>query len=148
MYKSICHADCSNCNLRNNCLGCKSTNGCPFNKQCFIAKYILIGGMKKFELFKNKLIDEINSINIESMQKVNGLYPMVGKFINFKYKLPNDKMINFLNDTDIYLGCKSKNIFDDNDKSFYGIVANENFILICEYDEYINDPEIIIYKRR
>ena len=51
---SICGADCSNCENGKNgvCKGCSETQGCPFGKQCFIAKYILVGGKEKFEIFK------------------------------------------------------------------------------------------------
>ena len=40
--ESICGADCNSCGYgkNNNCKGCSESNGCPFGKQCFIAKYI------------------------------------------------------------------------------------------------------------
>ena len=43
---SLCGADCENCEYgkNKNCMGCENTNGCPFGRQCFIAKYILTGG--------------------------------------------------------------------------------------------------------
>ena len=52
--KSICGADCENCGYgkNNNCKGCTETKGCPFNKQCFIAKYILTGGKKIMSYLK------------------------------------------------------------------------------------------------
>ena len=48
--KSICGADCSNCGYgkNNNCKGCMITKGCPFGKQCFVAKYILTGGKENY----------------------------------------------------------------------------------------------------
>ena len=33
-------------------------------------------------------------------------------------------------------------------KKCFGIVANMNFILVCEYDDGGENPEIVIYKRR
>ena len=44
---SLCGAQCEGCQfgLNSNCKGCSETNGCPFGKQCFVAKYILTGGM-------------------------------------------------------------------------------------------------------
>ena len=53
--ESICGADCSNCGYgkNNNCKGCRITKGCPFGKQCFVAKYILTGGKENYENFKN-----------------------------------------------------------------------------------------------
>ena len=42
---SICGAECNGCKFgeNNHCQGCSETNGCPFGKQCFVAKYILFG---------------------------------------------------------------------------------------------------------
>lgn len=59
--KSICGADCENCGYgkNNNCKGCTETKGCPFNKQCFIAKYILTGGKENYESFKNQFESEL-----------------------------------------------------------------------------------------
>ena len=59
---SICGANCNDCGYgkNNNCNGCRKSNGCPFEKQCFIAIYILTGGKENYELFKNQLIDEFN----------------------------------------------------------------------------------------
>ena len=53
---SICGADCNNCKFgqNNNCKGCSNTSGCPFGKQCFIAKYILTGGKESYKEFKEQ----------------------------------------------------------------------------------------------
>ena len=76
--ESLCGADCTNCGYgkSNNCQGCKNTNGCPFGKQCFIAKYLLIGGKVNYEIFKKQLIDEINELHIPGMPKINELTPL------------------------------------------------------------------------
>ena len=39
---AICGANCEECLLfkERKCKGCKETNGCPFGKKCWIAKYI------------------------------------------------------------------------------------------------------------
>ena len=49
--ESICGANCNDCELLKNkkCQGCKNTNGCPFGKKCFIAKYIEIGDKESFK---------------------------------------------------------------------------------------------------
>lgn len=52
MSTSICGADCSLCGMQKSCRGCRETAGCPFGKQCFIAKYIRLGGEEKFRKFK------------------------------------------------------------------------------------------------
>ncbi len=148
--ESICGTNCSECKLFNNkCKGCLNTNGCPFGKECFISKYIKIGGKDNYELLKKQLIDEFNSLNIEGMNKIDNLYPLNGEFINLEYLLPNGNKIKFLNDDEIYLGNQVESVFNDGDlKKFFGLVCNMSFILVCEYDENCINPELLIYKRR
>ena len=149
--KSLCGIECEDCEMfkDNKCYGCKNTDGCPFGKKCWIAKYVEIGGEDNFEELKSQLIKEFNSLNIDGMSKVENLYALNGNFINLEYVLPNNKKVKFLDDDEIYLGNQLKCEFNDNEiKKCYGLVANINFILVCEYEESGNNPEIIIYKRR
>ena len=148
---AICGANCEECELFKNtkCRGCKNTNGCPFGKKCWIAKYIEVGGEEKFNTLKNELIDEFNSLNIDGMPKIEELYPLHGEFVNLEYTLPNNNKTKFLNDNEAYLGNQLECIFNDEEiKKYYGILANMNYILVCEYGENGNNPEIIIYKKR
>lgn len=149
--ESICGVNCNNCGYgkNNNCKGCKSTNGCPFGKECFIAKYILTGGKENYELFKKQLIEEINSLNISGMPEINSLNPLNGSFVNLDYTIPNGKTVQFLDNNDIYLGTQVESIFNDDDQvRCFGILANMNFILVSEYGANGENPEIIIYKKR
>ena len=149
--KAICGANCLECKLleSNKCKGCKETNGCPFGKKCWIAKYIEVGGKTNFTKLKEEIIKEVNTLNIEEIPKIKELYPLNGSFINKEYFLPNGLKTRFLNDNDIYLGNQVECIFNDNEiKKYYGVVANMNFILICEYEENETNPEIVLYKRR
>ena len=148
---SICGANCSDCGYgkNNDCKGCKETKGCPFEKQCFVAKYILTGGKEKYELFKKKLVDEINSLNIAGMPKINDLTPLNGSFVNLNYPLPNGKSIQFLEDNDIYLGNQVESEFNEGELiRCLGILANMDFILISEYGANGDNPELVIYKKR
>ena len=149
--ESICGADCSNCGYgkNNNCKGCKATGGCPFGKQCFIAKYILTGGKENYEHFKTQLINEINSLDIPGMPKINELNPLNGNFVNLNYPLPNGQYASFLDNNDIYLGNQVESEFNDGEIiRCFGILANMNFILVSEYGPNGDSPEIIIYKKR
>ena len=148
--KAICGADCSKCEYYNKkCKGCNNTDACPFGKKCWIAKYIEVGGQESFEEFKGILIDEINKLNVEGMPKIDNLYPLHGEFINLEYQMPSGDKVKLLDDNESYLGNQVESVFNDNtfDKCF-GIAANTNFILICEYDVDGNNPEIIVYKKR
>lgn len=149
--ESICGADCNNCGYgkNNNCKGCKATKGCPFGKQCFIAKYILTGGKEAYEMFKSQVINEINDLNIPGMSKINDLNPLNGAFVNLNYPLPNGKNAQFLDDNDVYLGNQVESEFNDGELiRCFGILANTNFILVSEYGPNGDAPEIIIYKKR
>ena len=149
--ESICGADCNNCEYgkKNNCKGCKETQGCPFGKQCFIARYILTGGKENYELFKNQLINEINNLDIPGMPKINELTPLNGTFVNLTYTLPNGQNVQLLDDNEIYLGTQVESEFNNETQiRCFGILANLNFILISEYGPNGDNPELIIYKKR
>ena len=149
--ESICGANCSNCGYgkNNNCKGCKVTQGCPFGKQCFIAKYILTGGKDNYEAFKLQLLNEINSLGILGMPKIKDLNPLNGTFVNLSYPMPNGECVRLLDDNEIYLGNQVECEFNDNSIiRCFGILANMNFILISEYGVNGDNPELIIYKKR
>ncbi len=148
MKESICGANCAECPFNESCRGCAETDGCPYGKQCFIAKYILTGGIEAWKEFKNGLVDEINALNIDGMEKVTELYPLVGNFVNLEYLLPSGGTVKFLKDEEMYLGAQVKNLFDDSGKTCFGVIAREGFILICTYGENGSDPELVVYKRR
>ncbi len=150
MY-GICGAQCDGCELLKSkkCIGCKASNGCPFGKKCWIAKYIEVGGMDNYNELKNKLIDEINSLNIDGMPKVDNLVPLNGIYINQEYMLPNGTKVKYLNDDENYLGTQVECLFNDDEiKKCFGIVCNPSFILVSEYGEGGTNPELVIYKRR
>ena len=148
---SICGAECNGCKFgeNNHCQGCSETNGCPFGKQCFVAKYILTGGKENYEQFKKQLINEINGLNISGMPKINELNPLNGSFVNLSYPMPNGEYIKLLDDNDVYLGNQVESEFNDGETiRCFGILANMNFILVCEYGMNGDNPELIVYKKR
>lgn len=147
MNASICGAACAECPSRETCPGCAETNGCPFGKPCFVAKYILTGCMENYQAFKRELLDEINGLNIAGMETVMELYPLVGSFVNLEYPVPGGT-VKFLKDDEVYLGAQVRNLFDESGKSCFGVIARESFILICTYGENGTDPQIVVYKRR
>ena len=109
-------------------------------------RYAELGEKEKFEEFKNRLIDEVNALNIEGMPKLESLYALVGGYVNLEYKLPNGQGVKFLNDSATYLGNQLECGFGG-DRCF-GIVANMDFILVCTYEENGENPELVIYKKR
>ena len=148
MKESLCGANCAQCPSKEACPGCAETKGCPFGKQCFLGKYILDNGMETYLAFKRSLINEVNALHIEGMENVTELYPLVGSFVNLEYPLPNGKTVRFLCDDEVYLGTQVRDLRDDSGKTCFGVMARENFLLVCRYSENCTDPEIVIYKGR
>ncbi len=148
--KAICGAVCEECELYNKkCQGCKETNGCPFGRKCWIAKYLEVGDRDSFTELKNNIISEFNSLKVEGMPKIEELYPLHGAFVNLEYPLPNGEKVKLLNDNEAYLGNQVECEFNDGKvKRCYGLLANITFLLVCEYGENGTNPEIIIYKKR
>ena len=109
-------------------------------------QYKNLDGAEKFEEFKSKLIEEINAFEVEGMPKLEKLNALVGGYVNLEYRLPNGKMIKFLDDNATYLGNQLECEFGG-DRCF-GIVANMDFILIATYEENGENPELVIYKKR
>ncbi len=100
----------------------------------------------QFEEFKNKLIDEINDLQIEGMPKVENLNALVGKYVNLEYRLPNSMSVKFLDDGTTYLGNQLEPEFGSG--RCFGVLANMDFILICTYGKDGADPELVLYKKR
>ena len=100
----------------------------------------------QFEKFKQKLIEEINALNIEGMPKVEKLNALVGKYVNLEYPLPSGLNVKFLDDNTTYLGNQLEPETDIG--KCFGILANIDFILVCTYGEGGTDPELLLYKKR
>ena len=142
----ICGADCGNCSLREECLGCESTCGKPFGGTCTAYEYIKIGGIEKYLEFKQILLDEINSLLKENdLPQAEKLHEICGSFVNLEYPIPNGRKIKFLDDKKIYLGTQIE--FEDLGIC-YGVVADMTFILVCSYSVDGSEPELLLYKKR
>ena len=109
-------------------------------------KYEQLGDNGQFEIFKKKLIEEINELRIEGLPKVEKLNALVGKYVNLEYTLPNGKKVKFLDDNKTYLGNQLECEFGG-DRCF-GILADASFLLVCTYEKDGANPELVIYKHR
>ncbi|MBR5437411.1 MAG: helix-turn-helix domain-containing protein [Clostridia bacterium] len=137
----------------------KETNGLLNEEYCkwcysdgdftldFWKQYIGLGGKEMFGEFKNKLINEFNTLlHIEGLPEVKDLNVLPGSFVNLEYRLPNGNPVKFLDDKATYLGNQLECEFGG-DRCF-GIVANMDFLLVCTYEENGENPELVIYKKR
>lgn len=163
--RSICGVDCrSECNHRDECGGCAETEGHPFGGRCIAAEYILKstpqcmpfgradsvrqslkrGGFEASNTFKKVLIEEFNALGIRDLQ-VKDLNLLNGFYVNLEYTLPNGQCVKLLEDTQVYLGNQIE--IPGSDRC-YGIVADDKYLLVCEYGCNGAEPQIIVYKKR
>ena len=141
--KSICGTDCTECGLNRECKGCRETDGRPFGETCMVAAYCQKGEAALREL-KEKLIEELNGLDIPDMEDVTDLNPLKGSVINISYGLPGMQSAKFWNDNSIYLGnqlCKK-----GSDRC-YGIAADDKYLMVSEYGANGSDAQIVVFKR-
>lgn len=136
---TYCGSDCcKTCSRIAECGGCEKCKGHPFGGSCIAERN------KNFAELKKNLIQEINTLGIKDLL-VNDLFLLSGEYVNLEYSLPNESKIKFLNDKDVYLGNQIEKPESDR---CYGVLSNENFILVSEYGCNGTNPEIILFKKR
>lgn len=108
-----------------------------------------MSGEAGYALFKEKLAEEFNELNIPGMPKIHELYPLNGNFVNLPYIMPSGESVKLLDDRAIYLGNQVECEFNDGSlMRCFGLVAGMDFLLVSEYGENCTDPEIVVYKKR
>lgn len=155
MKKSICGVDCDKCEMVDECNGCDASSGKPFGKDCMIAECCHKRGKNSCAevsadacvdcSLKKQLIDEFNALKIEDMEEVTDLNALRGAFVNLEYALPSGQRIKIWDDDKIYLGNQ---LGKKNSDRCYGITADVNYLMVCEYGENGADAEIILFKKR
>ena len=129
MTPSICVSNyCAVCPQKAACGGCRETGGYPFGGVCVAAACVEQGGLEELDHWKRAAIAELNALGIPDL-KVESLTPLNGFYVNLEYRLPNGQAVKLLED------C-------------YGVVADEKYLLVCEYGCNGADPKIVCYKRR
>ena len=129
---------CKSCGRFAECGGCENCAGHPFGGNCVAERN------EDFPELKRRLIEEINALEIDGL-RVDDLNLLTGAYVNLTYPLANGTTVRFLKDKDIYLGNQ---IERPGSERCYGVVADETFILVCEYGCNGAEPEIVLYKRR
>ena len=129
---------CKKCGRSSECGGCEKCGGHPFGGSCVAERN------EAFSELKQRLIEEINALEIDEL-RVDDLNLLTGAYVNLEYPLSNGNTVRFLNDKDVYLGNQIERA---NSERCYGVVADETFILVCEYGCNGAEPEIVLYKRR
>ncbi|NLW71113.1 MAG: hypothetical protein GX061_08550 [Eubacteriaceae bacterium] len=96
-------------------------------------------------MLKDELINDFNALKIEGMGTVTDLNILSGAYINLSYPLPSGESVKLWDDNKTYFGNQ---MHKENSERCYGLVADENFMLVCEYGDDGVEPEIVIFKRR
>lgn len=150
--KSFCGIDCGACSMGEDCAGCVDTGGRPFKSGglCPVAACCQEKGQQRCEEcgscgLKAPLIAEFNALGIADMEEVTGLNILAGSSINLEYTLPGGQAARFWDDNQVYL---VNQVCKKGSGRCYGLAADENYLLVCEYGEGGSDAEIIIFKKR
>lgn len=143
--KTICGMDCcSECSQKETCGGCQETGGHPFGGSCAAAECVEKGGPEALSALKKTLIGEFNALGIPYLQ-MEDLNLLNGCFVNLEYPLANGQKVKLLEDNRVYWGNQ---IEKPGQERCYGVVADERFLLVCEYGCEGADPQVVLYKRR
>lgn len=142
MTKSIYGVDCRKCELSNTCNRCAEPKGHPFGSECMVA-LCLKEGENALCKFKKNLITAFNALNIQDMEEVTELNALKGSFINIEYTLPKGQIVKFWDDNKIYFGNQLRK--KDSDR-YYGIIADEKYLMVSEYSGYGSDAETVVFK--
>lgn len=105
-----------------------------------------LGDGGEFEALKKQLIKEINDLHIEGMPTLDKLNALVGQFVNLEYPLPGGGKAKFLDDQKTYLGNQLET--ENGQERCFGVLADQEFILICTYEGNGTNPELVLYKKR
>lgn len=142
---SICGLDCcGECARKEECGGCAETGGKPFGGRCVAAECVKAGGLQALQNAKETLIAEFNALGIKGLQ-ISDLNLMNGFYVNLEYPLPGGRTVRFLEDNNVYWANQIE--IPGSDRCC-GIVADENYLLVCEYGCGGADPRVVLYKRR
>lgn len=144
--KTLCELDCCDkCELfGKSCRGCAETNGHPCGGSCVAADCIRKGGADAFAALKQAIIAEINALGIPELH-VTDLALLIGSYVNLEYPLSSGQKAKFLDDGKVYLGMQVER---SGNERCYGVVADEDILLVCEYGENGADPSLLLYKKR
>ena len=93
---------------------------------------------------RENLIKMFNKLGIEGMPQITELNEVKGDFINLEYKLPGGQTIKLWDDNKVYYGNQ---ICKGNSNRCYGLIADDNYMLVCEYGEGGADAEIIVLRK-
>ena len=96
------------------------------------------------DISKEELICRFNALHVDGMAEITDLNLLPGSYINLEYTLPNGQKVKLLKDEATYHANQSHH---QGTHRCYGLVAGEGYLLVCEYDDGGENPEIVVYQK-
>lgn len=93
---------------------------------------------------KADLIKEFQTLGIPELERLADLCELPGKFVNLEYTLPSGQRVKLLDDEKTYLGSE---VHKAGSHRCYGLAADEEYLLVCEYGDGGTDAQIVVWKR-
>ncbi len=93
---------------------------------------------------KEELIRRFRALGIDDMAEITQLHELRGDFINLTYTLPGGQTVQLWDDDKMYYGTEVCRIGSDR---CYGLVADERYLLVCEYGSGGSDAEIVVFQK-
>mgnify|MGYP000761556996 CR=1 FL=1 len=143
MESSLCGIDCTACELRAGCHGCRKTKGRPFGGACVVAEWKKAGD-GALDAYKAQLLAAFHNLPIRELGQVQKLYSLKGAYINLPCRLPNGQVVKFWEDDRIYLGNQ---VPKGEENRFYGLAADETYLLVCEYGLQDQVANLVAFQR-
>lgn len=132
---------------KDRCPGCPgpAIGGCgAAGGSCVAADWLRLGGEAELTRRRRVLLEEIGQLGIEGLA-VQTLNLLSGAFVNLDYPLPGGGTARLLRDDRVYWGCQVER---PGCERCCGLVADDGFVLVCEYGCGGRDPELLLYKKR
>jgi len=128
-----------------------ASGGHPFGGDCIVASCCQQRGLTDpadciaaIDELKAQLLAEFNALATTGMPVVTDLNTLRGAYVNLVYALPSGP-VQLLDDTKVYLGNQLEKTGTER---CYGLAADAQVLLVCEYGDGGSDPEIVVFKRR
>ena len=143
--QTLCGLDCCDkCSLLEECGGCCQTNGHPLGGSCVAAEVLARAGQEEVLRLQRAKMDEINGLGFPGLH-VDTLNLVIGRFINLAYPLPGGDTARFLKDHRVYW---ANQIEIPGSEWCYGVVGDEEFLLVCRCSSRGQAPELLLYQQR
>lgn len=146
LMNEICGTDCcEQCEFKDVvCAGCAETGGHPCGGTCAVAECIAKRGFGAMYVEEMNITKEVNALGFEGLE-IGEPNLLLGSYVNLEYTLPNGSRVKLLDDKRVYWADQ---VEIPGSERCYGVVADQNMLLVSTFNFDGSDPEILVYKKR